>query len=155
MKTPVVIGRYLNAAPLGADTLDANGFFRTGDMGHVDEDGYLFITDRAKDMIISGGVNIYPAEIEAALLKHPAVQDAAVIGIPDDEFGEQVKAFVELKPGLAATADDLLAHCKQELASYKRPKSVDIVAELPRNTMGKLLKKDLRAPYWKDRERKV
>ena len=155
VKTPVVIGQYLNAKPLGADVLDANGFFRTGDMGHVDADGYLFITDRAKDMIISGGVNIYPAEIEAALLKHRAVQDAAVIGIPDDEFGEQVKAFVELKPGLAATPDELLAHCKDELASYKRPKSIDIVAELPRNTMGKLLKKDLRAPYWKNRERKV
>jgi len=155
VKTPVVIGQYLNAKPLGADVLDANGFFRTGDMGHVDADGYLFITDRANDMIISGGVNIYPAEIEAALLKHRAVQDAAVIGIPDDEFGEQVKAFVELKSGLAATQDDLLAHCKDELASYKRPKSIDIVAELPRNTMGKLLKKDLREPYWKGRERNV
>ena len=155
VKTPAVIGGYLNGKPLDADTLDANGFFRTGDVGRVDPDGYLFITDRAKDMIVSGGVNIYPAEIEAAILGHPAVQDVAVIGIPDEEFGEQVKAFCELKPGRAAEPDDILAHCAQALASYKRPKSLEIVAELPRNTMGKLLKRDLREPYWKGRERNV
>ena len=155
VKTPVVIGGYLNAKPLGADTLDENGFFRTGDVGRVDEDGYLFITDRAKDMIVSGGVNIYPAEIEAAIIRHPAVQDVAVIGIPDEEFGEQVKAFCELKPGRAAEPAEILAHCAEHLASYKRPKSLEIVAELPRNTMGKLLKRELRDPYWKGRERNV
>jgi long-chain acyl-CoA synthetase len=155
VKTPVVIGGYLNAKPLDAETLDANGFFRTGDVGRLDEDGYLFITDRAKDMIVSGGVNIYPAEIEAAIIRHPAVQDVAVIGIPDDEFGEQVKAFCELKPGRAAEPAEILAHCAESLASYKRPKSLDIVAELPRNTMGKLLKRELRDPYWKGRERNV
>ncbi|HWD68199.1 MAG TPA: AMP-binding protein [Caulobacteraceae bacterium] len=155
VKTPVVIGGYLNGKPLDADTLDEKGFFRTGDVGRLDEDGYLFITDRAKDMIVSGGVNIYPAEIEAAILTHPAMQDVAVIGIPDDEFGEQVKAFCELKPGRAADAGDILAHCAQTLASYKRPKSLEIVAELPRNTMGKLLKRELRDPYWKGRERNV
>ena len=155
VKTPIVIRQYLNGKPLGSDTVDERGFFRTGDVGKLDEDGYLFITDRAKDMIVSGGVNIYPAEIEAAILTHPAVQDVAVIGIPDDEFGEQVKAFCELKPGAAAEASDLLAHCRDKLASYKRPRTVDIVAELPRNTMGKLLKRELRDPYWKDRERKV
>jgi len=155
VKTPMVIGGYLNAKPLDADTLDANGFFRTGDVGRLDEDGYLFITDRAKDMIVSGGVNIYPAEIEAAIIRHPAVQDVAVIGVPDEEFGEQVKAFCELKPGCAAEPADILAHCAERLASYKRPKSLDIVAELPRNTMGKLLKRELRDPYWKGRERNV
>ena len=124
-------------------------------MGRLDAEGFLFITDRAKDMIIAGGVNIYPAEVEAALLKHPAVQDAAVIGVPDDEFGEQVKAFVELKPGQAATAPDILEAVSGHLASYKRPRSLEIVAELPRNTMGKLLKRELRAPYWANRERKV
>jgi long-chain acyl-CoA synthetase len=155
VKTPAVIGQYLNAKPLGTDTLDENGFFRTGDVGKLDDEGYLFITDRAKDMIVSGGVNIYPAEIEAAILTHPAVQDVAVIGIPDEEFGEQVKAFCELKPGRAAETDDILAHCKDTLASYKRPRTIDIVKELPRNTMGKLLKRELRDPYWKGRERNV
>ncbi|HEX4183830.1 MAG TPA: AMP-binding protein [Caulobacteraceae bacterium] len=155
IKTPVTISGYLNADTLGSDTLDAEGFFRIGDVGRLDEDGYLFITDRVKDMIISGGVNIYPAEIEAALLKHPAVQDAAVIGIPDDEFGEQVKAFVELKPGRAAEPEEIIASCAAHLASYKRPRSLDVMTELPRNTMGKLLKRELREPYWAGRERKV
>ena len=155
VKTPVVIQQYLNQKPLGDDTLDKNGFYRTGDIGRLDEDGYLFITDRAKDMIVSGGVNIYPAEIEAAIIRHPAVQDVAVIGIPDEEFGEQVKAFCELKPGQVADETALLAHCRDLLASYKRPRTIDIVAELPRNTMGKLLKRELRDPYWKNRERNV
>lgn len=155
VKTPAVIRQYLNGKPLGTDTVDERGFFRTGDVGKLDSDGYLFITDRAKDMIVSGGVNIYPAEIEAAILTHPAVQDAAVIGVPDEEFGEQVKAFCELKPGRSAVAADILAHCSSTLASYKRPRTIDIVNELPRNTMGKLLKRELRDPYWKNRERKV
>jgi long-chain acyl-CoA synthetase len=155
VKTPMVIRGYLNAKPLDGDTLDAEGFFRTGDVGRLDEDGYLFITDRAKDMIVSGGVNIYPAEIEAVIIRHPAVQDVAVIGIPDEEFGEQVKAFCELKSGRSADAADILAHCAETLASYKRPKSLEIVAELPRNTMGKLLKRELRDPFWKGRERNV
>ena len=155
VKTPVVIRQYLNQSPLGNDTLDAEGFYRTGDVGRLDEEGYLFITDRAKDMIVSGGVNIYPAEIEAAIIRHPAVQDVAVIGIPDEEFGEQVKAFCELKPNQFADEATLLDHCRETLASYKRPRTIDIVAELPRNTMGKLLKRELRDPYWKDRERKV
>lgn len=155
VRTPATIAQYLNGKPLDADTLDGEGFFRVGDVGRLDDDGYLFITDRAKDMIISGGVNLYPAEIEAGLLRHPAVLDVAVIGIPDDEFGEQVKAFVELRPGASAAPEEIVEHAKQHLASYKRPKSVEIVAELPRNTMGKLLKRELREPYWKGRERRV
>lgn len=155
VKTPVVIRSYLNAPPLDPDTLDATGFFRTGDVGYMDDEGYLFITDRVKDMIISGGVNIYPAEIEAALQKHPAVLDAAVIGIPDDEFGEQVHAFCELKPGQRTDEATLLAHCVPLLASYKRPRRVEFMEELPRNPMGKLLKRDLREPYWKNKERQV
>jgi long-chain acyl-CoA synthetase len=155
VRTPVVIRGYLNAKPLDGETLDEDGFFRTGDVGRLDEDGYLFITDRAKDMIVSGGVNIYPAEIEAAIIRHPAVQDVAVVGIPDDDFGEQVKAFCELKPGWSAAPEEIIAHCADALAAYKRPKSLEIVAELPRNTMGKLLKRELRDPYWKGRERNV
>jgi long-chain acyl-CoA synthetase len=155
VRTPVTIEGYLNAGLLDEQTLDREGFFRTGDIGYLDGEGYLFITDRVKDMIISGGVNIYPAEIEAALIRHPAIQDVAVIGVPDDEFGEQVKAFVELKPGHSLSPDELIEFSKDTLASYKRPKSVDIVDELPRNTMGKTLKRDLRAPYWEGRERRV
>jgi long-chain acyl-CoA synthetase len=155
VRTPTTIRQYLNGQVLGPDTLDADGFFRVGDVGHLDSDGYLFISDRAKDMIISGGVNIYPAEIEAGLLTHEAVQDAAVIGIPDDEFGEQIKAFIEVKPGWSPSVVDILAHARKHLASYKQPKSVEFIAELPRNTMGKILKRELREPYWKNRERKV
>ena len=155
IRTPVTIKNYLNAVALDDATLDIDGFFRTGDVGNLDEEGYVYITDRAKDMIISGGVNIYPAEIEASLIKHPAVQDVAVIGIPDEEFGEQVKAFVEVKPGQELSAEELLRFAHDKLASYKRPKSIDIVAELPRNTVGKLLKRELRAPYWENRERRV
>ena len=155
VRTPVVIDSYLNGGSLGPDVLDERGFFRTGDVGHLDAAGYLFITDRAKDMIVSGGVNLYPAEIEAVLLTHPKVQDAAVIGIPDEEFGEAVKAFVELKPGQRADPAEISEGVADRLASYKRPRSIDIVEELPRNLMGKLLKKDLRAPYWKGRERQV
>ncbi len=155
IKTPVVIRQYLNRPALGPDVLDANGYFASGDMGRVDEEGYLYITDRSKDMIISGGVNIYPAEIEAVLLEHPAILDAAVVGVPDAEFGESVKAFCELKPGACASGDELLLYCSRDLASYKRPKSIDIVDELPRNAMGKLLKRELREPFWKNQERNV
>lgn len=155
VKTPVVIRNYLNAATLGPDTLDDQGFMRSGDVGRLDDEGFLYITDRAKDMIVAGGVNIYPAEIEAAILTHPAVQDVAVVGVPDDDFGEVPKAFCELKPGRSADAADILEHCKATLASYKRPKTIDFVSELPRNTMGKLLKRELRDPFWKGRERKV
>jgi long-chain acyl-CoA synthetase len=153
--TPMVITSYLNAPPLDSDTLDEQGFFRTGDMGYLDQDGYLYISDRAKDMIISGGVNIYPAEIEAVLQTHPAVADAAVIGVPDDDFGESVMAFCELKPGYHAESGELLAHCARALASYKRPKKIQFMDELPRSTVGKLLKRELRAPFWKARDKQV
>jgi len=155
VRTPTTLGGYLNQDALGADALDERGFFRVGDVGYLDEDGYLYITDRARDLIISGGVNIYPAEIEAALLKHHAILDVAVIGIPDEEFGEQVKAIVELKSGHTTTAADLQRFAASELASYKRPKSYEFVDELPRNTMGKVLKRELRDPYWMGKERKV
>ncbi|MAK60819.1 MAG: long-chain fatty acid--CoA ligase [Ponticaulis sp.] len=154
-RTPVTIRNYLNAPALPADTLDEGGFFRTGDIGQLDEDGYLYISDRVKDMIISGGVNIYPAEIEAALMRHDDVQDAAVFGIPNDEFGEEVMAVCELKPSRSATADELADHCATELSSYKRPRKIEIIQELPRNSMGKILKRTLRDPYWEGRERKV
>jgi long-chain acyl-CoA synthetase len=134
------------------------GVFTTGDVGRIDEDGYLWLTDRKIDMIISGGVNIYPAEIEGVLNAHPAVADAAVIGVPDEEFGENVKGIVALKEGHAPSAEleeDLRAHCHARLARYKTPKSFDFVETIPRSAAGKILKAPLRAPYWAGRDRRI
>jgi long-chain acyl-CoA synthetase len=128
-------------------------YFTLGDMGYVDDDGYLFLTDRSVNLIISGGVNIYPAEVDAALLEHPAVGDAATIGVPDPEWGEQVKAVVELQPGLAPSAelaDELIEHCRARLAHYKCPRTVDFVDELPRQDNGKIYKRILRDRYRAD-----
>ncbi len=125
--------------------------FTIGDMGYLDEDGYLFLCDRAKDLIISGGVNIYPAEVEGVLSAHPAVGDVAVIGVPDPEWGEQVKAVVELTPGVAPSnelADELVGFCRERLAGYKCPRSVDFRDALPRTDGGKLFKRLLRDEYW-------
>jgi len=130
-------------------------FFSVGDMGYLDRDGFLFIADRKIDMIITGGANVYPAEVEEALHRHPAVLDVAVIGVPDDEMGESVKAIVELKPGAAATAEELIAFCRRDLAHYKCPRTVDLVAELPREPQGKVLKRVLREPYWAGRDKRV
>ena len=155
VRTPLCFSGYIGAPPLGPDVLDADGFFRMGDAGFLDGDGYLFLTDRIKDMIIAGGVNIYPAEIEAALLAHPAVQDAAVIGVPHDEFGEEVRGFVELKPGAGASEAELIDFAARSLASFKRPRAITVVPSLPRNTMDKVLKADLRAPFWRERPRRI
>jgi len=132
-----------------------DGFFSVGDIAYRDAEGYYFICDRKIDMIISGGVNIYPAEIEAALTAHPAVADVAVIGVPDDYWGESVKAVVELRPGATVTAAELIDFCGEQLADYKKPRSVDFVAALPRNPAGKLLKASIREPYWKGIGRRI
>jgi len=133
-------------------------YFTVGDMGELDEDGFLYLRDRKIDMIISGGVNVYPAEIEAALLSHPGVGDAAVFGIPHDDWGEEVKAVVEPAPGVEPSptfATELLAHCEANLARYKCPRSVDFVDTMPRDPNGKLYKRTLRDPYWVGRERAI
>ena len=133
-------------------------WFTVGDMGWLDADGYLFLSDRKIDMIITGGVNVYPAEIEAALLAHPEVGDAAVFGVPSDEWGEEVKAVVEPAPGVAASEtlrERLLAHCRARLAAYKCPRTLDFTSALPRDPNGKLYKRKLRDPYWVGRERKI
>lgn len=155
IKTPLTIEQYLNRGELDSDTLDEEGYFRVGDVGYLDEDGYLYITDRKKDMIISGGVNIYPAEIEAVIRKHPAVLDVAVIGIPHDDFGEQVMAICEKRENSELNKEELLQFCEKELASYKRPRVIEIVHELPRNAMGKVLKNKLREPYWEERGKRI
>ncbi len=137
------------------DSHDADGFFTVGDVGYLNEEGYLFLCDRKSDMIIAGGVNIYPAEIEGELLAHPQIADAAVFGIPDDDMGEQIKAVIEVRAGVAA--DDALRasimdHLAGRLAKFKWPRSIDFMDELPREPTGKLLKRTLRDPYWADRD---
>ncbi|MBN6040512.1 class I adenylate-forming enzyme family protein [Amycolatopsis sp. 195334CR] len=151
VSTPIVLRGYLGDEDLGRDAV-RDGFFRTGDAGHLDEDGFLYLTDRVKDMIVAGGVNLYPAEIEKALLAHPAVLDAAVIGVPHDDFGEQPMAFL-VADGLAEA--DLETFLDSRLAAHKHPRRYAFVGALPRNPMGKVLKHRLRAPYWKGRERRV
>jgi len=134
------------------------GFFTVGDIGYLDADGFLFLCDRKNDMIISGGVNIYPAEIESVLLTHPEVGDAAVFGIPHADWGEEVKAVIEPAPGVEAgpeLADDILAFCADKLARFKTPKSIDFIVEMPRDPNGKLYKRKLRDPYWEGRERAI
>jgi acyl-CoA synthetase (AMP-forming)/AMP-acid ligase II len=126
-----------------------------GDMGYLDADGYLYIVDRKTDMVISAGVNIYPAEIEELIHEHPAVLDVAVIGVPNEEWGEELKAVVQLRPDARATADEIIDFCRARIADYKRPRTVDFVAEVPRNPSGKLLKREIRAPYWEGRTRRV
>jgi long-chain acyl-CoA synthetase len=129
------------------------GIATLGDVGHLDDEGFLFLSDRKIDMIVSGGVNIYPAEIEGVLVTHPAVADAAVFGVPDEDMGEQVKAAVELVKGFTASsqlADELIAYVRGSLAGYKAPKSIDFEGHLPRSETGKLFKRYLRDPYWND-----
>jgi acyl-CoA synthetase (AMP-forming)/AMP-acid ligase II len=125
-----------------------DGFFSVGDVAYRDAEGYYYMCDRRIDMIISGGVNIYPAEVEAVLHAHPEVMDVAVIGVPDEQWGESVKAVVQLREGATATTDELIAFCVDRLASYKKPRSIDLVNELPRDAAGKLLKRTIRQPYW-------
>jgi acyl-CoA synthetase (AMP-forming)/AMP-acid ligase II len=132
-----------------------NGWVHSGDAGYMDEDGYVYIHDRIKDMVVSGGENIYPAEVESAMYGHAAVADVAVIGVPDDKWGEAVKAVVVVEPGQQCSAEELIAYARERIAAYKAPKSVDFVDALPRNPSGKILKKDLREKYWRGLERMV
>ena len=150
----LVMKGYYKAPDKTAETI-VDGWLHTGDVGHVDAEGCLHITDRKKDMIISGGFNVYPSEVEQVIWSHPAVQDCAVIGVPDDKWGESVKAVVECNAGQTVTAEELIALCKEKLGSVKAPKTVDFVASLPRSAVGKVLKKDLRQQYWKASERKI
>ncbi len=131
------------------------GWLHTGDMARKDEEGYVYLVDRTKDMIISGGENIYSREVEQALEKHPAVFEAAVIGVPDERWGESVKALVVLRPGKKATEEELIEFCKDQLASYKKPKSMEFRDSLPKNPSGKILKKEIRDKYWAGYERKI
>lgn len=138
-----------------AATIDEAGWLRSGDAGYLDEDGYVYIHDRVKDMIVSGGENIYPAEVENAIFGHPDVAEVAVIGVPDDRWGEAVKAIVAPKPDTQPDGGEIIEWARERIAGYKLPKSVDFVDALPRNASGKILKRELREPYWTGRERRV
>jgi long-chain acyl-CoA synthetase len=146
---------YWNRPEDTANAITADGWFKTGDAGFIDEEGYLFLTDRVKDMIVSGGENVYPIEVENALIEHPAVEDVAVIGVPDERWGETVKAIVVRKAGSDPNPEDLIAFARERLARYKCPTSVDFIEALPRNPSGKILKRELREPYWQGQERRI
>ena len=155
LRTPQLMKGFLGKPEETAQVITEDGWFRTGDMGKVDAEGFLFVEDRLKDMIISGGENIYSPEIERVLAEHPAVMEVAVIGVPDDRWGEVVKAVVSLKPDTSATEEELIAYCRERLAHFKCPRSVDVIEALPRNPTGKILKRELRAPYWQGHERTI
>ncbi len=146
---------YWNLPEASAKTITPDGWVYTGDAGYLDADGYLFIHDRVKDMIITGGENVYPAEVESAIYGHPAVQEVAVIGVPDEKWGEAVKAVCVPRAGVTIDEADVIAWARTKIAGFKVPKSVDVIDALPRNPSGKILRKDLRAPYWAGRERQV
>jgi acyl-CoA synthetase (AMP-forming)/AMP-acid ligase II len=150
----IVMKGYWNKPEATAETL-RGGWLHTGDIGYMDEDGYLFITDRKKDMIISGGSNVYPREIEEVICTHPGVYEVAVIGVPDARWGEATKAMVVARPGASLTEAEIVEHCRRHLASYKKPQSVEFLPALPKNAYGKVLKRELRDRFWVARDRKV
>ena len=145
-RTKQLMKGYHNKPDATKEAITEDGWFRTGDIGRVDEDGYIFVEDRLKDMIITGGENVYSIEVERVIAEHPAVAEVAVIGVPDERWGESVKAVVSLEG--EATEKEIIAFARERLAAYKCPKTVDVVKELPRNPTGKILKKDLRKPHW-------
>jgi len=153
-RTPLSMKEYYGRPEATAEAL-REGWIHTGDVGFLDDRGYLSIVDRLKDMIVSGGENVFAKEVEECLLSHPAVREAAVIGIPSDRWGEEVKAVIVLQRTPSATAQELMDACHEQLAGYKRPRSIDFVAELPRNANGKVLKRLLREPYWRGHSRNV
>jgi fatty-acyl-CoA synthase len=154
IKSGFVMKGYWNRPEATAEAIQ-DDWFRTGDAGYFDDEGFLYIHDRVKDMIVSGGENVYPAEVENALFGHPDIADVAVIGVPDATWGEAVKAIIVPKPGSTPSAEDVIAYAKTRIASYKCPKSVDVAEALPRNASGKVLRRQLREPYWEGVERRV
>jgi long-chain acyl-CoA synthetase len=153
-RSPYLFNGYWNR-PEETAACFRDGFFSAGDLARRDDEGYIYLVDRKTDMIVSGGVNIYPREVEEVLARHPAVGDVAVFGVPDDYWGEAVRAAVVLRPGQAASEEMLLEFCTQSLARYKRPKAIDFATALPKNAAGKTLRRDLRERFWAGRERRV
>lgn len=155
IRSPQVMVGYWHMPEETARSITADGWFKSGDAGYLDADGYLFIHDRVKDMIVSGGENVYPAEVENALMAHPGIADVAVIGVPSERWGETAKAIVVRAPGSDVTEQEIIDYSREHLARFKCPTSVEWIDVLPRNPSGKVLKKDLRAPYWEGRARQV
>jgi long-chain acyl-CoA synthetase len=156
LRGPNIMKGYWNRPAETAAALDGEGWYHSGDAGYLDDEGYLFIVDRVKDMIVSGGENVYSVEVENAIYQHEAVLEAAVFGVPDERWGERVHAAVVLRQGTSASEEEIIAHCRELIAGYKLPRSIDFHSEpLPKSGAGKLLKRDLRAPYWQGLERQV
>jgi long-chain acyl-CoA synthetase len=155
VRSPQVMEGYWKLPEATAEAITPDGWFKTGDAGYLDADGYLYIHDRVKDMIVSGGENVYPAEVENVIMGHPAVADCAVVGVPHDKWGETAKAIVVKQPGSDLSEQELIGYCRERLAAYKCPTSVDWVDALPRNPTGKILRRELRAPFWDGRDRQV
>ena len=155
IRGPIIMAGYWNRPEATADTIRPDGWLRTGDAGYMNEGGYFFVHDRVKDMIVSGGENVYPAEVENAILGCPGVADAAVIGVPDERWGEAVKAIVVCAAGAEPDPAAVIAWARQRIAGFKAPKSVDFIDVLPRNASGKVLRRELRRPYWEGKGRLV
>ena len=154
VRSPALVVGYLRDENATRASMD-EGYFTVGDAGYLDDEGFLHIVDRLKDMVISGGVNVYPAEVEEVLHEHPSVFDAAVIGVPDPDWGEQLKGIVQVRGDATVTEEELIEFCRTRLADFKRPRSVDFVEELPCNAAGKVLKRELREPYWAETGRRI
>jgi acyl-CoA synthetase (AMP-forming)/AMP-acid ligase II len=155
VRGPDVFAGYWKAPEQTRQAMGADGWLRTGDLARVDHEGYIFIVDRKKEMLVSGGFNVYPSEVESVLAQHPAVYEVCVVGVPDDHWGETVKAVVVLRDGAQAADSDIMDFCRGRLADFKRPRSIDFVPALPKNGNGKLSRKDVREQYWRGRERRV
>lgn len=149
----VMLGYWKN--PEATEETLRHGWLHTGDLGTMDDRDYIYLLDRSKDMVISGGENVYTREVEEVILRHPAVYEVAVIGVPDEKWGEAIKAIVSVRPGMKVSEKEIIDFCKQNLAGYKKPKSVEFIAEMPKNAYGKIVKKDLREKYWKGQERRI
>jgi acyl-CoA synthetase (AMP-forming)/AMP-acid ligase II len=154
VRGPQLMRGYWNSGE-ATDEVLRDGWAHTGDAGFIDQDGYIYVCERVNDMIISGGENIFPREIEDVLTKHADVAEAAIIGVPDAKWGEAVKGVVVLRDGATTTAEQLIEFCRGLIAPFKLPSSIDIVARLPRNATGKVLKRELRERYWRDCDRRV
>jgi acyl-CoA synthetase (AMP-forming)/AMP-acid ligase II len=154
VRGPTVMQGYLNDEKASEEARKF-GWHHSGDVGYRDQDGYIYIVDRIRDMVVSGGFNIFPFEIEQVLMKHQAVQDCAVIGVPDEKWGEAVKAVVQLAPGASVGEEELIAFAKAELGGMRTPKSIEFWPDLPRSAVGKVLKREIRTKFWAGRDRAV